>query len=52
MSDPEILPPENSKPEPSPAGPNLTLLYTLIALALAAAIGFAMLIVRPFHLRR
>ena len=32
-----------------PQGPNLVLLYSLIALALAAAIGFAMLIVRPFY---
>lgn len=37
--------------EPS-SGPNLTLLYSLIALALAAAIGLAALIVRPFYLRR
>jgi hypothetical protein len=33
-------------------GPNLVLLYGLIALALAAAIGFALLIVYPFYLRR
>lgn len=33
-------------------GPNLTLLYSLIALALAAAIGFAVLIVLPFYRRR
>jgi len=33
-------------------GPNLVLLYSLIALALAAPIGFALLIVRPFYLRR
>ena len=33
-------------------GPNLTLLYSLIGLALAAAIGLAALIVRPFYLRR
>jgi hypothetical protein len=52
MSDPEILPPETDKSDQSAAGPSLTLLYTLIALALAAAIGFALLIVRPFHLRR
>ena len=32
-------------------GPSLTLLYTLIALALAAAIALAALIVRPFYLR-
>jgi hypothetical protein len=33
-------------------GPNLVLLYSLIALALAAAIGFALMIVMPFHHRR
>jgi len=37
--------------EPS-KGPSLTLLYSLIALALAAAIGFALLIVFPFYQRR
>ena len=36
---------------PSP-GPNLILLYSLIALALAAAIGFALLIVFPFYRRQ
>ncbi len=39
-------------PEPeSDAGPNLTLIYSLIGLALAVAIGLAALIVRPFYLR-
>ncbi len=33
-------------------GPNLVLIYSLIALALAVAIGFALLIVFPFYLRR
>jgi uncharacterized protein HemX len=33
------------------AGPNLALIYSLIALALAAAIGFALMIVLPFHHR-
>ncbi len=37
--------------EPSP-GPNLVLLYSLIALALFAAIALAAWIVRPFYLRR
>jgi hypothetical protein len=41
--------PDGSEPN---SGPNLTLLYSLIALALAAAIGLAALIVRPFYLRR
>jgi hypothetical protein len=41
--------PEEDTPNP---GPNLTLLYSLIALALLAAIGFAILIVLPFYHRR
>lgn len=32
-------------------GPSLTLMYSLIALALALAIGFALMIVTPFHHR-
>jgi hypothetical protein len=35
-----------------PQGPNLTLLYSLIALALAAAIAIATMIVLPFYQRR
>jgi hypothetical protein len=39
--------------EEAPArGANLLLLYGLLALALAAAIGFALLIVQPFYHRR
>ena len=37
--------------EPEEQGPSLTLLYSLLALALAAAIGFALLIVWPFYRR-
>jgi hypothetical protein len=33
-------------------GPSLKLLYGLLALALVAAIGFALLIVLPFYHRR
>ncbi len=54
MSDdsrPEIERQDGSNDEPA-KGPNLALLYGLIALALAAAIGLAALIVRPFYLRR
>jgi hypothetical protein len=47
MSEPPIEPDES---EPS-QGPSLTLLYSLIALALAAAIGFALMIVMPFYHR-
>jgi hypothetical protein len=48
MSDRRDTPDENSEPG---RGPNLKLMYTLLALALAAAIGLALLIVRPFYLR-
>jgi hypothetical protein len=48
MSEPPIEPDET---EPD-KGPSLTLLYSLIALALAAAIGFALMIVMPFYHRR
>jgi hypothetical protein len=45
--------PPQPLPEDQPAqGPNLTLLFGLLALALAAAIGLALLIVLPFYLRR
>lgn len=33
-------------------GPNLLLIYGLLALALAFAIGFALMIVAPFYHRR
>jgi hypothetical protein len=54
MSDPEILPPSSeANPEDKPSqGPSLTLIYGLIALVLAAAIGIAMMIVLPFYHRR
>jgi hypothetical protein len=42
---------QNHRGEPS-SGPNLTLLYSLIALALAAAIAIASMIVLPFYRRR
>ena len=38
--------------ESASRGPSLALLYSLVALALAAAIGFALLIVLPFYRRR
>jgi hypothetical protein len=49
-----------SKPDPADldlddktsSGPNLVLIYSLIALALAAAIGFSLMIVFPFYHRR
>ena len=47
-SEPNPVDPEEAPPK----GPNLVVLYSLIALALVAAIFFALLIVRPFYLRR
>jgi hypothetical protein len=43
--------PKNAGGEPS-QGPNLILLYSLIALALAVAIALAALIVLPFYQHR
>ena len=40
------------QPESATKPTNLTLLFSLVALALAAAIGFALLIVLPFYHRR
>jgi hypothetical protein len=56
MSDPEPeLEPAKSELETGEAasrGPNLALIYSLIALAMAAAIGVALMIVMPFYNRR
>ena len=46
--EPHQLPAEDQ----SAQGPSLTLLFGLLVLALAAAIGFALLIVLPFYHRR
>ena len=54
MSDPERQtgdPIHDQQDDPN-KGPNLTLIYGLLVLALAAAIGFALLIVAPFYHRR
>ncbi len=54
MSEPEREPTgaeEDHADSPS-KGPSLVLLYSLIALALIAAIAFALLIVMPFYHRR
>jgi uncharacterized protein HemX len=48
-------PPNTSADEPrdtASQGPSLVLLYSLLAIALAAAIGIALLIVFPFYQRR
>ena len=54
MSEPEREPARsgNDHEEDPGNGPNLLLLYGLLVLALAAAIGFALLIVLPFYHRR
>jgi hypothetical protein len=53
MSDREKRVADAGKPEEEGARvPNLVLLYSLIALALAVAIGLAVLIVWPFYIRR
>jgi hypothetical protein len=54
MSNPEILPPspDLKAQEPHSQGPSLKLLYALVVVALAAAIGLALLIVMPFYRRR
>jgi hypothetical protein len=54
MSDTEREPDkvEEGKEDESSRGPSLTLIYSLVALAFAAAIGFALLIVMPFYHRR
>jgi hypothetical protein len=52
MSEPERSAPGGGPDQRDAQGPNLKLLYGLIALALAAAIAIAAMIVRPFYLRR
>jgi hypothetical protein len=59
MSEPERPPsgPGSKTPQPLPEerptqGPSLALLFGLLAMALVAAIGFALLIVLPFYHRR
>jgi hypothetical protein len=54
MSKPERTPSggRGVEPERPAQGPSLKLLFGLLVLALAAAIGFALLIVLPFYHRR
>lgn len=53
MNELERRPEPSGEDEGRPAkGPNLALIYGLLALALAAAIGLALLIVFPFYHRR
>jgi hypothetical protein len=49
----ELTKPEDEQErEPAQGKTNLVLLYSLLALALVAAIVFAVLVVKPFYLRR
>jgi hypothetical protein len=41
-----------SDPEQGKSGPNLILLYTLLVVAILAAVGFAAMVVWPFYQRR
>jgi hypothetical protein len=43
---------DRKAPEEEAGGPNLKLIYSLIALALLAAIAIAAMIVWPFYVRR
>jgi hypothetical protein len=51
MNDLERTREDPGKDDP-PRGPNLVLLYSLIALAMVAALALAALIVLPFYRRR
>jgi hypothetical protein len=52
MSDSERQPANREEQSESAQAPNLKMLFGLLALALTAAIGFALLIVLPFYRRR
>jgi hypothetical protein len=49
---PQVLPPQADTAETPAKGLSLTLVYSLIALALFIALGIAAMIVLPFHHRR
>ncbi|HXE05861.1 MAG TPA: hypothetical protein VN579_07740 [Bryobacteraceae bacterium] len=50
--DQENRKPENGENEEPSKGPNLVLMYSLIALAMLVATAIAAMIVLPFYLRR
>jgi len=52
MSEPERRLETPGEEDGQSKGPSLMVLYSLLALALAAAIGLALLIVLPFYHRR
>jgi hypothetical protein len=50
LQSPKLAPEDDQEPESK--GPNLFVLYALLALALLAAAAFAAMVVWPFYLRR
>ena len=52
MSDANRTTPPPDEQQPQSSGPNLALIYTLIVLAMIAAIAVAAMIVLPFYNRR
>ncbi len=54
MSSPEQLPPQppNEEDDSPSSGPSLVLLYSLLGLALVAAVIVSLFIVLPFYHRR
>lgn len=51
MSDPRKPEQDNGESDNPNTGPSLTLIYSLIALAIVVAIGVAFMIVLPFYQR-
>ena len=51
MSKPELRPNLPTEEE-EPKGPNIVVLYALLALGLLAAMGFAWMVVLPFYRHR
>jgi hypothetical protein len=49
---PKTEPSQELEPEDKSKGPNLILLYALLALGLLAAMAFAAMVVWPFYVRR
>jgi hypothetical protein len=45
-------PPIHEEDEPEPKGPNLFLIYGLLAFGILLAMAFAAMIIFPFYLRR
>ena len=52
MSKPELRSGRPTEDEPVSKGPNIAVLYALLALGLLAAMGFAWMVILPFYHRR